>query len=91
MTKFFKLQGKITEIFNKITVKRKGLPDFTKIVLCIVTPDGQKLYPELRNKKTKQLKSIDVSKPVEIEYSFQGSEKNDKHYNNIYINKIKNI
>lgn len=87
-TEFFKLKGIVTNIFNKITVKRKNLPDFNKISLTIETIDGQKLYPEVRNKKIKELDGININDAVEIEYSFQGSEKNDKHYNNIYINKI---
>lgn len=91
MTKFFKLSGKIDKVFDMIVVKRVSSPDFRKVTFILTTTDDQVLYPELRNNKIKQLKNIDTNKLVEIEYSFRGSEKNGKYYNNIYINSIKNI
>lgn len=90
---YFKLEGKVCEVGELVHIKRKGIPDLYKRVLTIETADGQKLYPELRNQKLKLLdrEQIDVNSIVSIEYSFEGSEKNGKRYNNIYINSIKTI
>ena len=90
---YFKLEGKVCEIGELVHIERKGIPDLYKRVLAIETADGQKLYPELRNQKLKLLdrEQIDINSLVSIEYSFEGSEKNGKRYNNIYINSIKTI
>ena len=87
---YFKLKGKVQLIGELVHVPRKNAPDLFKIVLTIETPDGQILYPELRNKKVKLIarENISVGKEVELEYSFQGSEKNGKRYNNLYVNSI---
>ena len=90
---YFKLEGKVCEVGELVHIERKGIPDLYKRVLTIETADGQKLYPELRNQKLKLLdrEQIDVNSIVSIEYSFEGSEKNGKRYNHIYINSIKTI
>lgn len=90
---YFKLEGKVCEVGELVHIQRKGIPDLYKRVLTIETADGQKLYPELRNQKLKLLdkEQIDVHSLISIEYSFEGSEKNGKRYNNIYINSIKTI
>ena len=87
---YFKLKGTVQLIGDLVHIERNQKPDLYKKVLTIETPDGQVLFPELRNNKIKTLErdNITVGCAVEIEYSFQGSEKNDKRYNNIYINKI---
>ena len=59
-----------------------------KKVLTIETIDEQVLYPEVRNAKLKLLENMYENSTVEIEISFEGSEKNGKRYNNIYINNI---
>ena len=76
-----------------VHIKREGIPDLYKRVLTMETPDGQILYPELRNGKLKMIEAegIKQGSTVEIQYLFQGSEKNGKRYNNIYIYTIKTI
>jgi hypothetical protein len=90
---YFKLKGTVHFIGDLVHIKREGIPDLYKQVLTVETPDGQILYPELRNGKLKILESENIKQgsAVEIEFLFQGSEKNDKRYNNIYIYSIKNI
>lgn len=90
---YFKLKGTVHVVGEELHIERNGIPDLFKRVLTIETPDGQILYPELRNAKLKMIESegIKQGSTVEIEYLFQGSEKNDKRYNNIYIYSIKSI
>ncbi len=90
---YFKLKGVVTEIGELVNIQRTNIPDLYKRVLVVETIDGQKLYPELRNAKLKLLdrEQINESSTVEIEYSFEGSEKNGKRYNNIYLNSIKRV
>lgn len=90
---YFKLKGVVTEIGELIHIQRTNIPDLYKRVLVVETIDGQKLYPELRNAKLKLLdrEQINEGSTVEIEYSFEGSEKNGKRYNNIYLNSIKRV
>lgn len=73
-------------------MKKKSRPDLYKKVVTIVTADGQKLYVDVINSRLKDLeKGIDVSTIVEVHYSFKGSERDGKKYNNIYCNSIKRI
>lgn len=89
---YFKLEGKVCEVGELVHIEEKVFRPLQR-VLTIETADGQKLYPELRNQKLKLLdrEQIDINSLVSIEYSFEGSEKNGKRYNNIYINSIKTI
>jgi len=64
---------------------RKNKPDFTKIVVTLITSDNQKLYCEIRNRNIRLLHDINKGDIVDLEYIFAGSEKNGKQYNNIYI------
>lgn len=90
---YFNLKGTVHLVGEAIHIKRDGIPDLHKRVLTVETPDGQILFPELRNGKLKMLETegIKQGSTVEIEYLFQGSEKNGKRYNNIYIYSIKAI
>lgn len=90
---YFKLKGVVTEIGELVHIQRTNIPDLYKRVLVVETIDGQKLYPELRNAKLKLLdrEQINEGSAVEVEYSFEGSEKNGKRYNNIYLNSIKRV
>lgn len=90
---YFKLKGTVHEIGDLIHIKREGIPDLYKRVLTVETPDGQVLFPELRNGKLKMIETegIKQGSTVEIQYLFQGSEKSGKRYNNIYIYSIKKI
>lgn len=85
---FLKIKGVITEIGELVHIQREGIPDLYKKVLTIETIDEQVLYPEVRNAKLKLLENMYENSTVEIEFSFEGSEKNGKRYNNIYINNI---
>lgn len=90
---YFNLKGTVHLVGEPIHIKRDGIPDLHKRVLTVETPDGQILFPELRNGKLKMLETegIKQGSTVEIQYLFQGSEKNGKRYNNIYIYSIKSI
>ena len=90
---YFNLKGTVHVVGELVHIKREGIPDLYKRVLTMETPDGQILYPELRNGKLKMIEAegIKQGSTVEIQYLFQGSEKNGKRYNNIYIYSIKNI
>lgn len=89
----FYLTGKVNVIGELEQIKRQGIPDIYKRVLTIETDDGQILFPELRNRRLNLLdaNSIATGNEVEVQYIFQGSEKNGKMYNNIYVSDIKNI
>lgn len=91
--KFLNLKAKVMEIGELIYIKRDNIPDLYKRMLVLETEDGQRLYPEVRNKKLKILEDISELEGaiVDVEYSFEGSEKNGKRYNNIYVNSIKKV
>lgn len=90
---YFSAKGTVQMIGDLVEIKREGIPDMRKKVLTLETPDGQILFPELRNAKLEMLDSenIEIGSAVEIYFLFQGSEKNGKRYNNIYIHSIKSI
>ena len=91
--KTFSTRGVVHLIGDLVHISRKGLPDLYKKVLTVETLDGQTFFPELRNKKLKELEQqgIEEKSIVEIEFTFQGSEKNGKRYNNIYIDSITKV
>lgn len=88
---YFKLNAKLIEVGELIHIKRENLPDIFKKVLVLKTKDGQRLFPEIRNKKLSMMDNLVIGDLVEIEYTFEGSEKDNKRYNNIYINTIKKV
>lgn len=90
---YFELKGTVHMIGELVHIEREGIPDLHKRVLTVETPDGQILFPELRNSRLKLIEEegIEQGSTVEIKYLFQGSEKNGKRYNNIYIHTIKSI
>lgn len=92
MTKeIFILRGTVTSMGDLVHIPRKNVPDLYKRVLTVELTDGQKLFPEVRNQRLKLLdkEQIQVNDFVEVGYTFEGSEKNGKRYNNIYVNSIK--
>ncbi len=93
VNKRFALTAKITEIGELIQIRRTTKPDMYKRVLTLETEDSQILYPEIRNTGLKILEreGIVIGDTVDIEYTFQGAEKNEKKYNNILIQSIKRI
>jgi hypothetical protein len=90
---YLNVKGTVHAIGELVHIKREGIPDLFKRVLTVETPDGQVLFPELRNGKLKMIESENITEgsTVDIQYLFQGSEKNGKRYNNIYIFTIKAI
>lgn len=87
------MEGTVTEISSLVYIKRSTIPDLYKKVLTVEEDDGQVSYPEIRNNNLNLLESqhIEVGVRVKIDYVFQGSSKNGKRYNNIYINDIKRV
>lgn len=89
----FILQGTVTEIGSMIQIRRTIKPDIYKKTITVVTPDNQKVFMEIRNTGIKELEreGIEMNSFVEVEYLFEGSEKDDKKYNNVVIKSIKLI
>lgn len=89
----FELKGTITNMDELIHIRREGIPDLYKRVLTIEMDDTQVLFVEVRNKRLKLLEKemIELYNRVEIKFNFQGSEKNGKRYNNIYVISIKKL
>lgn len=85
---YFTLEGKVTNISDLIHIERKGIPDLYKKMLTITTSDIQILFPEIRNKNLSKLNGIEVNDIVNITFTFQGSQRDGKNYNNIYIHNI---
>lgn len=90
---FHTLKGTVTEMTELIHIIRPRGKDFFKRMLTIETLDSQRLFAEIRNTKLRYIETenIQVNSLVEIEYSFEGSEKSGKKYNNIYIHSIKKV
>ena len=93
MSTNFTLQGTVTDIGNMIQIRRTIKPDIYKKIITVVTSDNQKVFMEIRNTGIKELEreGIEVGSFVEAEYLFEGSEKDDKKYNNVVIKNIKLI
>lgn len=91
--KEFTLCGFVEDIGEIQQIRRTTKPDLLKRTISIVTEDGQKVYMEIRNSYIKELQREGVEKNsyVEVNYVFEGSERNDKRYNNIILKKIKLI
>lgn len=83
----------ITHISEVVHVKRDNVPDLYKRIITVVEPDEQTSFCELRNAKLKLFERLQLQEGdnVLIEYSHEGSEKNGKKYNNIYINNISKL
>ena len=87
----FILQGTVTEIGDMMQIRRTTKPDIYKKILAVETMDNQKVYMEIRNTGIKELEreGIEEGSLVEIEYLFEGSEKDGKKYNNVVIKNIR--
>jgi DNA helicase TIP49 (TBP-interacting protein) len=86
----FTTRAKILEVSDLQTISRPKAPDLRKIILTVETPDGQKFFPELRNKLVDsfEIQEIREGDIVYLEFMFQGSAKRGNYYNNIYVRKI---
>jgi hypothetical protein len=87
---YFTISGTLEHIGDLVQLPRRN-KDLYKRVLTIVSPDNQKLFPELRNHNLAALEHIAIGDFITIEFSFEGSEKNGKRYNNIFIYSINSI
>jgi len=85
------LEGFVEEIGPIVQIRRTTKPDLLKKTLTILTEDGQKVFMEIRNTSIKELQreGIELHSLVRVNFIFEGSEKDDKKYNNILIRKIK--
>ncbi len=87
------MTGTVTHISKELNILREGIPNLQKRTLTLEENDGQKSYLEIRGKFLGLIENqrIEVGTRVNINYVFQGSEKNGKKYNNILINNIKRL
>lgn len=92
MTKI--LTGIVEEIGGLVQLNRKkDGKDIYKKVLTIKEADGQLSYIDVLNQRIKSIEdqNIEEGDIVEIEYSFKGSERDGKKFNNIFCNSITKI
>ena len=89
----FKISGTIIFIGEKEVIRRKNLPKLHKRIIGVETLDGQKLYLELRQKRLNLIESekLEINTYVNVEYTFEGTERNNKRYNNLYVQDIKSV
>ena len=87
----FETEAIVQEISSVINIERKDNRDLKKIMITLETLDGQVLFAELRNNKIELMNKtrLAVKDKITVKFTFQGSEKNGKKYNNIYIMDIK--
>lgn len=87
----FTLEGFVTDISPIQQIRRTTKPDLIKRTVTIVTESGQKVFMEIRNAFIKELQREGIEKNsfVEVDYTFEGSEKSGNKYNNIVMKKIK--
>lgn len=90
---YITLTGTVTEIGEEVVIFRSDKNNIKKRVLTIKTSDNQVLFPEIRWDKIDYLicNEIEEGSTVEISFTFEGSEKNGKKYDNIRINTINKI
>ena len=89
----FILTGTVLEISDMVQIRRTTKPDIFKKMVTIKLEDNQKVFCEIRNACLKELdrEGIEFGVFVEINYIFEGSEKDNKRYNNIIIKSIKRV
>ena len=87
------MEGNVITIDELLHIPRTNIPDLYKRVLVFRTDDGQEMYPEVRNQRLKMLDREQIYEGcrVKLGFTFEGSQKNGKRYNNIYVNSIKKI
>lgn len=85
------IKGFVTYISDLIQIRRTTKPDLFKKSLDIITQDQQKIFVEVRNTGIKELdrEGIKVGSYVEVEFLFEGSEKDGRKYNNVVARNIK--
>lgn len=85
------ITGYITYISPEIEVNNVGRPMYLKRMVTVVSNDGQKFFGEIRKNKLTLLDSINTRQELKIGYLFEGSERDNKKYNNIYIDTLENV
>lgn len=89
------IKGVVGNISDVITMKRnvKGSQDIKKKIITLLTPDGQRLYIDVINKKMNLFKEQDIKKfsVIEVEYLFKGTDVGERKFNNVYAVDIKII
>ena len=93
MKNTIRVQGFVENISDIIEIDRGKKGKLHKKVISLVTADGQKLFAEIRNKRIRQIDDqlIIVHTEVTMDILFQGSEKNGKRYNNLFIDQINRV
>jgi len=81
--------GNIHSLTDTISIKRASKKDFFKRIIGLKTEDNQLMFIEARNSKLALLENVSLNDYVTVEVSFEGSEKNDKQYNNIFLYNLK--
>lgn len=68
----------------------EGKPTKKRAIVTIITEDEQKAFFEIRDAIIARIEKIGIRKGDEIQigFVFIGSEKNNKIYNNLFINEI---
>lgn len=84
------LTGILTAMTEAQEVVKGNGNKMIRSVLTIETADGQKGFFEARAKTIERIKNLNigVGDDIVIGYVFIGSEKNDKLYNNLFVNFI---
>jgi hypothetical protein len=88
--KMTNLVGILTAMTEPTQILKENGSKMTRSVLTIETSDGQKGFFEARVKTIERISklNIGIGDEVTIGYVFIGSEKNDKLYNNLFVNFI---
>jgi hypothetical protein len=83
----------ILEIDNLIHIERDNKPDLFKRTLSIQTEDKQLFFGEVRNNNLRffEQKGIKNGDKVNVKISLQGSVKDSKKYNNVFIAEIDKV
>ena len=84
----YKFIGIIKFIEDEFVIIKPNGTEITKQLFTLQTIDDQILFLEVRNDNVNYLKNVTSNTIVEILVTFEGSEKNQKRYNNLIVQKI---
>jgi DNA helicase TIP49 (TBP-interacting protein) len=84
------LTGYFEKMSKPETFSLKDSSQRKRAIVTITTEDGQKGFFEVREAVIARIEKLGIRKgdEVQIGFVFIGSEKNDKIYNNLFINEI---
>ena len=89
-----KLLTPFTGYFEKMSkpeqIVMEGRPTKKRAVVTITTEDEQKAFFEIRDSMISKIEKLGIrpGDQVKIGFVFIGSEKNNRTYNNLFINEI---